>query len=118
MKPHVIRHARQAAFDVESLAAEAEARPCLGQALEAVEAVDGARADLAGDVADRAAGEDAEFEIMAVDADGPQRIVDQFALVVETERVRHRALDVVDAALQRAQRAFADRMNPSRCLTS
>ena len=99
MQPHVIRHPRQAAFDVERLAAEAETRPRLGQALEAVEAVDGARTDLARDVADRAAGEDAEFEIMAVDADGLQRIVDQIALVFETERVRHRALDIVDAAL-------------------
>src|SRR3984957_11731574 len=64
VQPHVIRHARQAAFDVERLAAEAEARPCLGQSLEAVEAVDGARTDLSRHVADRAAGEDAEFEIM------------------------------------------------------
>src|SRR5580704_8560969 len=113
VQPHVIRHARQAAFDVERLAAEAETRPRLGQALEAVETVDGAWADFSRDVADRAAGEDAEFEIMAVDGDGLQRIVDQIALVFETERVRHRALDVVDAALQSAQGTFADRMNPS-----
>ena len=114
MQPHVIRHARQAAFDVERFAAEAETRPRLGQALEAVEAVDGARPDMARNVADRAAGEDAEFEIMTVDADGPQRIVDQIALVFEAERVRHRALDIVDAALQGAQGALAHRMNPSR----
>src|ERR1700722_2456258 len=47
VQPHVIRHPRQAAFDIERLAAEAETRPSLGQALEAVKAVDGARADMA-----------------------------------------------------------------------
>src|ERR1700722_3954257 len=76
VQPHAIRHARQAAPDVERLATEAETRPRLRQALEAVETVDGARADLSRHVADRTAGEDAEFEIMAVDADGMQRIVD------------------------------------------
>ena len=64
-------NARQAAADVESLAAEAETGPCLGQSLEAVKSVDGPRADMAGDVADRAAGEDAEFEIMTVDGRRP-----------------------------------------------
>ena len=101
------------AFDVERSAAEAEARPRLGQSLETVEAVNRAWGDTARDVANRAAGEDAEFEIMAVDADSPQRIVDQITLVFETKRIRHRAFDVVDAALQGAQGAFADRMNPS-----
>ena len=114
VQPHVFRHARQSAFDVERSAAEAEARPRLGQSLEAVEAMDGARSDTARDVADRAAGEDAEFEIMTIDADGSQRIVDQLALALQPERVRHRALDIVDAALQRAQGAFANWMNPSR----
>jgi hypothetical protein len=75
--------------------------------------VDGPRSDIARDVADRSAGEDAGFEIMTVDADQLQRIVDQITLAFETECIRHRAFDVVDAALQRAQGAFADRMNPT-----
>src|SRR5262249_53132658 len=49
---HVLRHARQAAFNVEGLLAEPEALPLLGKALEAVETVDGALADAARDVAD------------------------------------------------------------------
>src|SRR5262245_15718517 len=41
-----------------------------------------------------------------------QRILDQFALTVEAKSVRHRALEVVDAALQGPQRTLALRVNP------
>ena len=105
-----IRYARQTAFDTSN---DLPSRPKPDHA-------SGKRLKLSKpwmvhgrDVADRAAGEDAGFEIMTVDADELQRIVDQITLAFETEYIQHRAFDVVDAALQRAQGAFADRMNPS-----
>jgi hypothetical protein len=73
--------------------------------------VDGLVPDPARHEPDGAAGENAEFQVMAADSSRPQRKLDQIMLVLETERIRHGTLDIIDAALLGAQGALAHRMN-------
>src|SRR6266567_7201693 len=113
MQAHIVRHLGQAALEVERLLTKIEAVPGLRQPLETVEAMDGARSDALGHEADRAAGEHAEFEMMAIDLGFAKRVFNQLALVFEPERVRHLAFDVIDRFVERTDRSLAHRMDPS-----
>src|SRR5262249_31918436 len=86
--------------------------PGLRQSLEAVEPVNRVASDALGDKAHGPAGVDSELEVVSLGLDDAERILDELALAVEAERIRHHALDVVDASLQRSERTFALGMNP------
>src|SRR5262249_55419749 len=63
MQPHIVGHSRRATSGVKRALTEIVAAPVLGQALEAVKAVNDAVADFSRDETNRAAGKNAEFEI-------------------------------------------------------
>src|SRR5262249_6577794 len=111
MQAHIGRNPREPSLYVERLIGEVEAGPHLRQALEAVEPMNEPAANPLGDEADGAPGIDPEFEIVAVDLGRAEHELDEVALALEPERIRHRALDVVDGALQGAQRTLTHRMD-------
>src|SRR5215475_6467047 len=111
MELHIAGHPRHATFPIECTARKIEPRPGFRKALEAVEAMHRATANAPGDEPDGPAGEYSEFQVMSLDLDRSERKFDELALTVEAERVWHGALDVIDAALQRPQRALTHGVN-------
>src|SRR5215472_4328024 len=111
MQPHIVGHSRKATSGVKRALAEIVAAPVLGQALEAVKAVNDPVADLSRDETNRAAGENPEFEIVPLNLHNLEGERQQFGRRLEADRVRHGALDIVRRALQCAQRALAHWMD-------
>ena len=111
MKLDISRHARQFPADIESPPAEIEAPPILRQPLKAVETVDLATTDSAGDEADGAPGEYTELEVIPLDLHCCQSIGRQLALIFKAKRFRHGFSNVVDGTVERADRPFPSRMN-------
>src|SRR5580704_1148888 len=65
-------------------------------------------------MANRAAGEDPELEVMSLHPDLVQRAVEHFLLRIESKRGRHVLIDVIDAGGERPPRPFAYRMQSPR----
>jgi len=74
--------------------------------------VNNALTDSARDEPNSPPSENAEFEMVSVNGGGGKREFDQFALAVETERVLHVPLEVIDTAAECPQGALPSGMNP------
>src|SRR4029079_12988971 len=112
MQTDIVRDAWKLAAYIERAAAKIEAAPGFGKPFKAVKAVDDAFTEARCDKTDGPARVDPELEIVTFNLRFGQCKIDQFALAVEAQRVRHFALDIVHRALKRAHRSFAHRVDP------
>ena len=56
-----------------------------------------------GHESDGAAGKDAKFQVMAIDVDFVESVSHQIALGLETQRMGHRPLDILDRPVKRPE---------------
>jgi len=110
---NVLRHFWETPAHVECIFAQVESAPGLGQAFKTVKAMKADVGQTPGHIPHRAAGKYAELHVMARNFRLAEAMRYQLFLRIETQRVGHVLLEVVDAGFERPDGTLAHRVQPA-----
>src|SRR5580658_4953476 len=97
MQSYIGGNLRQAPLFAESLAGQAVPGPRFWKPFEAVKSINFCLRRPLGDIADRAALENAELKVVSThDGDAPQSVINELPLRLKTDGICHMPFDVID----------------------